>query len=222
MSIFRAFGAVLSILIFAACQTTQSDPTDFESSQLSGLVYDYAGQPIKDVVITLDDVPAAVSDVNGHFILADVARGGHTIVAEGRDLEPLEVSIEFRSRRDILYLRMYSLANLLDKANAALLNSDFLQAQMFLDRASTVSPTGPQVAYLRAIFHLKLGDPEAAFGALELVLNQRLYGAPVVQLLKQIASQHPQGLEKLASIADRHPLILMNRDFAEFLQQSRN
>lgn len=218
----RLLGVFVSIvLLVLSCQTPSTDPTEFETSQLSGLVYDYAGQPIKDVIITLDDIPAAVSDVNGHFIFANVAKGEHSILAEGRDLESLKVDIEFRSRRDILYLRMYSLSNLLDKANAALLTLDFPQADLYLGRAEALSPLGPQVAYLRAIYLTKLGEPAAAFEAIETILQQRIYGAPVVQLLRQIVDRFPEQYNELERIVEKHPLLLSNRDFAMFLENLR-
>lgn len=185
----KAVSAVLlAALLGAGCATgaPPSDGADFVSAPLMGMVYDGDNQPCAEVRIALDGVPGPVTDIRGRFLVADLAPGGHEVTAEKAGFERLSLRFAFRSRTDVLYLRMTSLAQLLSLAEGSLQDRRWEEARSLLSRAERLAPADPVLAYMKAVLAFRTGRHAEAAAGLEALLAAGVKDAPVYAFLADL------------------------------------
>ncbi len=173
---------VLVGLLMASCASQhQADELAFDTAPLFGMVYDEDNQPCAGVQLTVDGLPGPTTDIRGRFVIPNLSRGKHAIVARKADYEDLAASVEFLNRTDALHLTMTSFDQLLDKAQQALADAKWSDAAGYLDRAGKLDPNDGVLRYLRAVLSWKTGDPQTAVGYLKAIVDSGS-NAPAVYL----------------------------------------
>lgn len=175
-----AFSAL--VLLCLSCNTYLNTKTEeFASADFLGMVYDADNQACPGVRISLDGAAGPLSDVNGRFVLPNVSRGKHTIKATKEFYEEADFTIMFSNRTQVVYLKIFSLGQILAKAEEALANRKLSEADGFLTRASKIDNADPQLLFLRASLALKRETPSEAATLLQTIIDHHT-AEPVVYL----------------------------------------
>ena len=180
-----------SIMLFLICLLSLTVPgcrtegpsrvEGFISAPVSGMIYDQDSRPCGGVTVVLDEEQITVSDIDGRFVFPSIASGSHQIRFEKESHETVFVDFPFRSRTQVLYVRMVSLPQLLGLAEASISEGEWREAADLLDRAEAIREDNPVAGYLRAILALRRGDSEGAVSRLE-TLAADPYPEPVIFL----------------------------------------
>ncbi len=176
------------VLLFGGCRSSGSI-RDFESAPLYGMVYDAHNQPCPGAQVLIDEVPGPTTDINGRFVLPDLARGAHQIVVTKPDHETVTADVDFVDRTQVLYVKVFSVAQLLEQAEQALEERRDTAAFEFVERAAKVRASDPVVLYLKAVIRFRAGRGEEARVVLEQMLADGLR-APAVYLLLADVNEH--------------------------------
>lgn len=150
----------------ASCATTERDPYDFEEADLHGMIYDHANQPVAGAQIIVAERRAEITDLSGRFVLPDLPRGALVVTAAKDGYEPLTATIDFLDRTQVLYLKLWSLADLIERAASELEESRHAAAAVTIDRALAVAPADPAARFLAAAVVHQTDGPAAAAAAL--------------------------------------------------------
>ena len=136
------FASVLVVaLLGVSCASQQAgDGLAFDAAPLFGMVYDEENQPCAGVRLAVDGREGPLSDVRGRFVVPDLARGEHQLVARKDGYEDLAVSIAFLERTDVLHLSMTSFDQLLGMAQEALRDARFGDAEGVSCAGGTARP----------------------------------------------------------------------------------
>lgn len=92
--------------MFTSCQTFISES---DALPLPGMVYNTSGQPIPDVIITLDDESSFTTDLEGRFIIPDLALGSHQVAITCDGYIPESLEVEYQGMTQILYVKLLSI-----------------------------------------------------------------------------------------------------------------
>jgi hypothetical protein len=157
---------------------------EFASAPLLGMVYDRDQKPCVSALITVDGQDGPRTDINGRFVIDELARGDHLIGVQKEGYEPLQAPVSFLDRTQVLYLRVISYSRLLREAEEALDRQKLGEAEELLDRAEALDAEEPVGLYLRAVLFLKRGDSGRAAAQLEQILAR---GEPVPAVLLTLA-----------------------------------
>jgi len=154
----RIVGALLliAVLLVGCASQGNNDGRLFDKAPLFGMMYDEENQPCAGVKLSVDGVTnnsdtGLVTDIRGRFMLPDLSRGAHTLEATKEGCEQLNEKILFLNRTDVLFLRMISFGQLLAKAEKALEERKWDDAEAFLARAEKLDPGDSVLHFLRAV-----------------------------------------------------------------------
>jgi len=199
----KAAAAALAViaLVLSSCKTVSNeDPLKFETAPLFGMIYDLDNKPCAGISLTLDGSRKSTSDIDGRFVLMALKPGAHTLAASGPEYETVQLTFDFRSQTQVLYLKMVSFDQLLAQAQDALDQKRWPDAKALLERASAIHQADPVLVYLRAILDYQQGDAAAAASRLE-SLAAGGTTIPYVYLfladLYQYSLNKPQSAEKV-------------------------
>jgi hypothetical protein len=148
---------VLSALLLAECASEgKNDGRAFQKAPLFGMMYDEENQPCAGVRLAVDGATSEkdtglVTDIRGRFMLPALSRGEHSLVASKEGYEQLTVKILFLNSTDVLFLRMVSFGQLLAKAEKALEDRKWADAESFLARAEKLDAGDSVLSFLRAV-----------------------------------------------------------------------
>ncbi|MBB6478490.1 carboxypeptidase-like regulatory domain-containing protein [Spirochaeta isovalerica] len=181
---------VSAVLILLACKSNE-DQYLFESSNLPGMIYDSDNRPCERVLINAYRIGesgeeflfSVETDINGRFTLPGLDRGAYKIEAVKRGYERLSTQIEYTSRTEVLYLKMFSQEQILGLAAEYLEMGQKGKCREALDRSSLINDRNPHHLYTEAIFQYRSGDYEKALTFLEMIEEQG-FRFPAVFLFK--------------------------------------
>ena len=184
------YGAASFFIVFAlaciSCITEKDDYREFGTAPLFGMVYDRDNQPCSNVHISVDGEERSISDINGRFIIAKLSKGSHTVSAYKERYEPLEISLDFLNKSQVLYLQIISFDQLLAKAEQSLERRDYLATEAALERARTLVSDDPVLHYLSAVLLRKTSEYQRAVDQLEDMLDRGNRNPAVYILLADI------------------------------------
>jgi tetratricopeptide (TPR) repeat protein len=164
--------ALAAALLGVSCASQhERDRLAFDAAPLFGMVYDEENQPCAGVRLSVDGSEGPLSDVRGRFIVPDLARGEHRLVARKDGYEDLSVDFAFLERTDVLHLRMTSFDQLLGMAQEALQEARFGDAEACLTRAQRLDPADAVLRYLFALHAWKTGKFLEAVGHLNAIAS---------------------------------------------------
>jgi hypothetical protein len=202
----RARGAaVLACAVCAACvglsaclSASSSDIQGFDKAPLFGMVYDERNEPCAGARLEIDGSPGPTTDLSGRFTVRELGRGPHRVVVAKAGFERLEVGFDFYDKNQVLYLKVVSMEELLNRIEAALADRKLAEAESLVTRAEAVSPGQTDVRYLKAVLLLRSGDPQRA-----------------AQLLEQMAADGGRAPAVYLTLADIYELALGDREKAK-------
>ncbi len=174
--------AVAALLAVSCASEKNVDQQTFDTAPLFGMVYDEDNQPCSGVELTVDNQPGPVTDIRGRFVVPDLARGSHAIVASKKAYESLSTSVMFLNRADVLHLTIVSFPQLLDRARQSLSALKWEEARTFLERAQSLDPEDAVLRYLYAIVSFRTGDYPGAVVFLKAILDGPTPPSPAVYL----------------------------------------
>jgi tetratricopeptide (TPR) repeat protein len=156
----------LTVLLASCVSTKNAKLDDFTEAPLFGMVYDHDNRPVTKVDIQVDGKSVAESDLNGRFVIPQLAKGTHSVVAAKSGYEPLSLNLQFDTQTQVLYIQMFSESQLLSMAETALGDRDWAQAEDLLGRAEGIDAKDPVYRYLVAIYDFRTGKVKQAAGEL--------------------------------------------------------
>ena len=205
----KSIGCLLfSALVLASC-ATNAGVLEFDSAPLFGMIYDDDNQPCSGATLTLDGHAGPVSDIRGRFVLPDLSRGSHVLSVKKEGFETLEMTFDFLNRTDVLYLRVVSFTQLLSKAEQALRDRKWDQAEAYLGRAEKLDSKNSVYLYLRAIDMYKTAKFPQAIDALNAIVAKGDTD-PYVYLF--LADIYQKDLNDSAKAAESLQAYLSKRD----------
>lgn len=167
----------LAVLTCAVCvalgaclSRAAADVQGFDKAPLFGMVYDDRNEPCQGALIRVDGSAGPNTDLSGRFVLPELARGAHTIAVEKASFERLEAAVDFFDKSQVLYLKVISLDQLLDKLADALAQRRLADAGDLVARAEGVNRAHTDVRYLKAVYLLRSGESRQAADLLERLL----------------------------------------------------
>lgn len=199
-----------SALLGSSCVSFREQQLrEFDRAALAGMVYDWEQKPCAGAEILVDGGGGPRTDLNGRFVIGDLARGGHVVRVVKDGYEPLETRIEFLDRSQILYLRVASHAQLVREAEEALARHEMGEADALLARAEAVDPEDPVGRFLRAQYLTRAGDADGAVRLLDRILASGLREPAVYLSLADIYEYRIGDRERAAGYL-RDYLALVN------------
>ncbi|MFP3042355.1 carboxypeptidase regulatory-like domain-containing protein [Treponema primitia] len=151
--------------VFFSCATNQTQKRT--SQGLYGMIYDGDNRPVKEVKIYVDDKFAAISDIHGHFSLPSLKSGEeYRIKACKEYYEAVELALDYLDPQNVLYISIYHADQLLNQAEQALRNKEWVQTESLLSRAEDAHGDYPSIQYLRGILAFHKGEYDNALGIL--------------------------------------------------------
>jgi hypothetical protein len=196
--------AVAALLAVSCASQKNVDQQTFDKAPLFGMVYDEDNQPCSGVYLTVDSQPGPVTDIRGRFVVSDLARGDHRIVANKAGYEALSASVTFLNRTDVLHLTIVSFSQLLGMAEKSLSDLKWEDARGFLKRAEALDPGDAVLHYLYAVVAYRTGDYPGAVIFLKAILDGPTPPSPAVYLFladlyQDKLSDAPNAIASLAS-----------------------
>jgi tetratricopeptide (TPR) repeat protein len=194
-----------SALLCASCASQPAnDALTFDSASLFGMIYDENNQPCGGARLTIDGQPGPQTDIRGRFVVADLSRGQHAIVARKDGYEDLSVQFTFLNRTDVLYLRMISFDQLLSRAERAFDERKWDDAEAALRRAAKLDSGDTVMMYLEAIRQYKTEKYADAARQLESILSRGEREPYVYLFLADLYEQNLNDLSKAAEYLQRY------------------
>jgi tetratricopeptide (TPR) repeat protein len=190
----RRFVVAAALTLVAGCATAPKSPYTFDKAALAGMVYDLDSRPVAGLVLTLVDMePALVAqtDVLGRFLIPEVPRGKHRVRAVAAGFETADSEISFLARTQIMYIRIASLEQLVNRAVGAAETGEWQRAEGYLGRAEALAPAELRVRYVRAVLETRAGRHDGARRLLEALLADG-FRRPAIYLL--LADIHERAL----------------------------
>jgi len=157
--LWRLLVTVTAAVILGACATTNFGAG---VSGLNGMVYDFENRPVANYAVTLDGGAEARTDINGRFLLPRAVVGVRELSGSGDGFESFHGTITVTGQGQIVYLRVPSTAQLLDRAEEALTRNRLADAEDYALRAYAVGEFSPELYFTLAVTALRKGAPREA------------------------------------------------------------
>jgi tetratricopeptide (TPR) repeat protein len=176
------FGLLAAVLLLGSCESVaEADPYDFETAALYGMIYGYDQNPVEGAQLVVDGEPGPLSDLDGRFVIPGLARGTHTIEVTKDGHEPATVQVEFLNLTQVLYLRLWSLHELVKRGEEALASGHLSEAAQWTERALQIDPELAELRYLQAVIAIRDRRPAEAEAILRGLVADG-FGYPKVHL----------------------------------------
>lgn len=134
----------------------------------------------------VNDETGPVTDIRGRFVLPDVSRGEHMLLARKEGYEDLSLKVTIMNRTDALFLRMISLGQLLSKAEKSVEERKWADAEALLGRAARLDTADSVLLYLRAVKAYRTARYAEAAGWLNDILGKGVREPSVYLFLADI------------------------------------
>lgn len=217
------FASVFVVALLGVSCTSQRarDGLAFDAAPLFGMVYDEENQPCAGVRLSVDGREGPLSDVRGRFVVPELTRGEHNLVARKDGYEDLTVSITFLERTDVLHLRMTSFDQLLGMAQEALQDARFGDAEAYCARAERLDPSDAVLRYLFALHAWKTGQFAAAVGHLKAIVSAGGKQPAVLLFLADLYERNLGDREKAIESLEAYLVLRSDPDAEQRLKALR-
>ncbi len=160
----KGFIIIAAAFILISCATKPNTLIEFDKAPLYGMIYDSDNNPLDGVRIKIQtvEIKEAVSDIEGRFVISELKKGDHTLIATADHCEELRFDFSFMNRGRAIYLKMISFGQLINSSEYALETKEFKEAEKLLDRAAALRGEDPLLLYLKAVLFFKTDQPEKA------------------------------------------------------------
>ena len=169
----RVIAALSTILFLAGCKSMNTTPSGpISKAPLLGIIHDSNGFPLSDAAITADESKTAVSDINGRFVLPDIALGGHSFSIKKEGYETVQTDLYFSTPAQTIYTTLISFDDLLEKIVAALKDADSATSKNLILRAEGINANSPRLKYLKVLLFVKTEKYQEAIAGIEELINR--------------------------------------------------
>jgi tetratricopeptide (TPR) repeat protein len=207
-------------VVFISCSTLKKENLSrFESSSLFGMIYDYENRPCSEVQVTIDGKEGPTSDINGRFIIQSLTRGEHQMTFTKDGFETESLRFNFLNRNQVLYVRMISFGQLLEKAETSLSLQQWEQAYDFIRRAENIKEGDPLAGYLYAILLKERGRAREAADVLRGILGTGFTGPYVYLALADIYQYQLHEPDEAVHYLKEYLNIESNREVQKRLEE---
>jgi hypothetical protein len=169
---FFILAALAIPFLFVSCESKPALSTQFETADLFGMIYDYDNQACSDVIITTEDNIKAQSDVNGRITFRDFPRGRHSFTAVKPGYELNKFEFDFNLRTQVLYIKMISLNQIMDKMEISMEKMEWSTAERLLARAKAINEKDPVLRYLNAVISYRRDRFDEALAILNALIAE--------------------------------------------------
>lgn len=203
-------------LFFLSCTSVPfSGKTD-----VHGMVYDFENKPIEGYSFYIEDDLVAITDVTGRFSLTDLNAGTYTITGLGDDYENYLETFTLFDKKQILYIRIPSITQLLDLVDLALLENNLTDAKSYVDRIFKQWSNNSVALFYRALLHLRKDEITETIGILH-YLEQGDY--PVIYLfLADIFQYKKNDIDTAIKYLQRYLELVIDNDQEKRLENLQN
>jgi len=224
MPLFRYIKSVFVLFLlpcmFFSCSTLKKESLyDFQTASLFGMIYDYDNKPCSDVKTTVDGEEGPSSDINGRFVIQSLSRGEHQITCTKDGYETVSLSFHFVSRNQVLYVRMISFNQLLDRAEKAIEYQQWEEGENLIQRAEQIQQNDPLAQYLKAVLLKERGEAQKAAEVLLNVLNTGFKGPYVYLALADIYQYQLNYLHEAAGYLEAYLKMESNWEVQKRLEK---
>jgi hypothetical protein len=157
----------LALLALGSCATSSIPRT---LPPLNGMIYDYDNIPVASASVEVNGKQATSSDVNGRFALSDYLPGQYAIVVQKEGYETVRLNIRYDDPTQILYIKLFSVDQLLKLAESAFERRNWQETEDYLHRAELIQPGNVPLRFLQAALGFRRGNNEEA----QRILNRLL------------------------------------------------
>jgi hypothetical protein len=178
--------------------------TEFSVADLHGMIYDYHSQPCSQVRILIDNRDGPLSDINGRFVLKNLSKGTHSITLIKDGYEEVNFSFDFINRTQVLYVKLFSLNQLLELAEKELDNKKLGKTEELLSRAEKIDAENVVLLYMKAILALKREQVEQALTLLNSILEQGIIEPMVLLTIADIYEYYKKDTQKAIYYLNRY------------------
>jgi tetratricopeptide (TPR) repeat protein len=156
------------------------------SGGINGMVYDFENKPVPQYIITIDEKTPVSTDINGRFYVPRVRMGGHEIKGYKEGYESYTGALAVNDRRQIVYLRVPNVSQLLDLVDAALSKNNIEEAAGYIRRAGTVGEKTAELFFYSAVVLFRQGEYRAAVETLRDALSLGFRDEYVLKFLNDL------------------------------------
>jgi tetratricopeptide (TPR) repeat protein len=121
-----------------------------EEGVMYAMVYDYDNVPISGVEVFIDNIKYTESDINGRFIIGFMLSGIYSLKLSKPGYETINEELKFNPM-NVLYLKLINSKQLLTLAENSLDQQNYIQAEIFINRALLLEPNRPDILFLKSI-----------------------------------------------------------------------
>lgn len=157
--VFILFTCIAFLSVLSSCKTNEVN-----TAILNGMIYDADNKPVANAKVSVWGSETTTTDVYGHFTFSDLLPDEkYEIHLSKTGYEPQVVNFTFNTISSVMYIRMYSINQLLSLAEDSIKKMDYDTAKQYLDRAETINSNKASISFLRAVIQYRLkkyGDAE--------------------------------------------------------------
>jgi hypothetical protein len=152
------------VLVLVSCKTAEFG---YKVVDVNGMIYDFSNRPIPHCLVTLGKNYNVSTDINGRFTLLKVPVGDYKITGEKKGYEPYIDTVAIKDKGQIIYIRMPSQNQLLEQADEALTNNDFVTAEAIIERAYHIDQNNIEMLFYYATVKFRKHEYDRAIAFLE-------------------------------------------------------
>jgi hypothetical protein len=158
----RHFALAAGILMMFGLASCATNPFPQKLPPINGMIYDYDNIPVTTASVEVDGKKVTSSDVNGRFALSDFLPGQYTIKVQKNGYETTQITIDYTDPTQILYVKMFSVVQLLQLAEKAFERRDWQNTESLLHRAELIDGHNVPLRFLQAALNFRRGNDEQA------------------------------------------------------------
>ena len=131
LSSIALIAGIWTLIATGGCKTTSM----LYGVNINGMVYDFDNRPVAGYHLKLNNDLEVVTDITGRFTFEKVKLGEYVLKGQSNAFEPYEGQVTIYDQNQVLYLRVPSFSQLINRTDKALEEDNLQEAETFLTRA---------------------------------------------------------------------------------------
>lgn len=131
LSSIALIAGIWTLIATGGCKTTSM----LYGVNINGMVYDFDNRPVAGYHLKLNNDLEVVTDITGRFTFEKVKLGEYVLKGQSNAFEPYEGQVTIYDQNQVLYLRVPSFSQLINRTDKALEEDNLQEAEAFLTRA---------------------------------------------------------------------------------------
>jgi hypothetical protein len=154
------------------------------------MVYDVDTTPVPQYIVEIDGKNTVSADINGRFFIPRVRSGKHEIRGRREGYEEYQGEIIINDKRQIVYLRVPSLSQLLNLADNALSKNNVEEAALYIERGAAIGEITTELLFYSAIVLFRKGEYQAAVENLRDAVSRGSRDEYVTRFLNELTKRY--------------------------------